>query len=268
MTRFSKLVSITVCALSLTASFAEDTGGVRPFDLYQPIIDKNIFGPPPADPTVMPDKASDASKAEQKSELELAKEQETLEKAVGVSALVQKPDGTIMVGFSDSSVGKSPVHYYLAVGEEKSGWLVKEADVATKCVTLEKDGIEIERTLGDRTGAATAAAADKSSLRRPGDARSTLLSRRGDNRRMGGPMSRRGRRLAEEQNARLDAQRREEARRKADEAAALRREQEQAEKEAEQAETMQRLQDIRNELNRMREQKADAPANVETDGAM
>ena len=60
----------------------------RPFDLYRPIIDKCLFGPPPNDPTVVPDKNSSSLSADGKTELELSKEQEQLEKSVTVSALV------------------------------------------------------------------------------------------------------------------------------------------------------------------------------------
>lgn len=246
------------------ASSASHADGQRPFDLYQPIIDKCPFGPPPDDPTVMPDKSSASEREEAMNERELTKEQEQLEKAVSVSALVNKPDGTVMVGFSDSSQGKTPFHYYLAVGEEKSGWLVKSADVAAKKVVLEKDGLEIERVLGDKNAAPAASAKDKSD-EKPASPRSGLLGRR-PGMGGGGLMSLRARkRLNEEEERRADQQR-EDRLKKAEAAAALRREQDRAEKEAERAETMEKLQELRNQLDRMREQKNAAGQN-ETGGA-
>ena len=55
----------------------------RPFELYEPIIDKCLFGEPPDDPSKIPEKSSSSSTA--RDEKEIAKEQERLEKAVAVS---------------------------------------------------------------------------------------------------------------------------------------------------------------------------------------
>lgn len=264
MIRLSDFITLMVLAVGVLVSSVSIADGQRPFDLYQPIIDKCPFGPPPDDPTVMPDKSSASEREEAMNERELTKEQEQLEKAVSVSALVNKPDGTIMVGFSDSSQGKTPFHYYLAVGEEKSGWLVKSADITSKTVVLVKDGIEIERALGDKNAATVASAKDKPDAR-PASPRSGLLARR-PGMGVGGPMSRRSRRRFNEEEERRADQQREERLKKAEAAAALRREQDRAEKEAERAETMEKLQDLRNQLDRMREQKNAAGQN-ETGGA-
>lgn len=267
MIRLSDFITLMVLAVGVLVSSASHADGQRPFDLYQPIIDKCPFGPPPDDPTVMPDKSSASEREEARNERELTKEQEKLEKSVSVSALVNKPDGTVMVGFSDSSQGKTPFHYYLAVGEEKSGWLVKSADVAAKKVVLEKDGLEIERILGDKNAAPAASAKNKSD-EKPASPRSRLLGRR-PGKDGGGLMSLRARkRLNEEEERRADQQR-EERLKKAEEDAAFLREQERAEKEAERAEQREQreqLQELRNQLDRMREQKNAAGQN-ETGGA-
>lgn len=221
----------------------------RSFELYQPIIDKCLFGPPPADPTVIPDKNSVSNNETQKTEKELAKEQEQLEKAVSVSALIQKPDGTIMVGFSDSSDRKTPIHYYLAIGESKNGWVVENADITSKKVILQKDGIEIERILGDKGNTnATKPTAETSYT-----TRSSLLSNRSNGllRPKTGLLSRRALRLQETENQRLQDLKREEDRKKAEEDAALRREQENAERD----EQRQRLMALQEEMRKIREEK-------------
>ena len=218
----------------------------RPFELYQPIIDKCLFGLPPDDPSVIPEKNSSSGSMDEK---EVAKEQERLEKAVAVSALQQMPDGTVKVGFSDASSSKTPVHYYLAVGETKDGWLVKSADVATKLVVLEKDSIELERTLG---ASALPQASAVSPSNAPLSRRSSLLSPRAsvDGNAKILMKSRRQLKLDEEASARRANQ---EELAKLREAEAKRREEESARHEAEKAETRQMLNDLRDEIKKQRE---------------
>ena len=228
-------------------------------DKYQQIIDKNIFGPPPADPSVMPDKGSSSSRAEEKSEREIAKEQEKLEKTVYVSALTLSPDGAVKVGFTDTSDGKKPSNHYLAVGASENGWLVVSADITTKKVVLSKDGIEIERVFGDKN--ATSAPQDgkapsnnlaANSAQQPLDGRSSLLSRRpgmaSDGRFSGrrGNMSRRAMRRQVDESERLAAQEREESRTKAAE----------AERQREREETAKRFQMLQDEVRSLRESNA------------
>ncbi len=239
------MLLIAFVALAMQ-SFASES---RPFELYQPIIDKCLFGPPPADPTVVPDKNSVSNDGTQKSEKELAKEQEQLEKAVAVSALIQKPDGTIMVGFSDSSDSKTPIHYYLAIGESKNGWIVENADITSKKVILQKDGIEIERSLGDKGNASATKPVSETSH----TSRSSLLSNRHNGllRPKAGLLSRRALRLQESENQRLQDLKREEDRKKAEEDAALRREQDNAERD----EQRQKLMALQEEMRRIKEEK-------------
>ena len=122
-----------------------------PFERYQSILDRQPFGAPPQgfDPMRNP---NEVTKNDYKDdEAELTPSQEEIQKAIHFSVLNVEPDGTIMVGFSDKSDAKVPKHYYLAVGSERDGWLVKSADAAVQSMTIEKGGVEVEMTLGDST---------------------------------------------------------------------------------------------------------------------
>lgn len=251
-----RLFALALPAMMSVCSYATDAN--LP-DEYQQIVDKNLFGPPPADPSVIPDKGSSSSRAEEKSELEIAKEQEKLEKTVYVSALTVSPDGAVKVGFTDTSNGKKPSNHYLAVGASEDGWLVVSADMATKKVVLSKDGIEIERVYGDKnassapqdgkSGSNTTAA---NPAQQPLDGRSSLLSRRpgvsADGRFFSkrGNMSRRAMRRQVDENERLAAQQREESRTKAAE----------AERQREREETAKRFQMLHDEVRSLRESNA------------
>ena len=240
-------------------SFSHVADASRPFELYEPIIDKCLFGPPPDDPAVIPEKNSASAVKDEK---EIAMEQERLEKAVAVSALQQTPDGTVKVGFSDSSASKTPIHYYLAVGETKDGWLVKSADVVAKSVILKKDSVEIERTLGASALPPASAGGGKAmggnllsaSNGGPLARRSSLLSPRGSVGGAGSPMkSRRQLKLDEEASARRASQ---EEIARVREAEARRREEERARHEAERAEHRQMLMDLKDEIKKQREEQA------------
>lgn len=255
----SYILRMFVLALSAMMSVCSYANDANLPDEYQQIVDKNLFGPPPADPSVMPDKGSSSSRDEEKSEREIAKEQEKLEKTVYVSALTVSPDGAVKVGFTDTSNGKKPSNHYLAVGASEDGWLVVSADIATKKVVLSKDGIEIERVYGDKN--ASSAPQDGKSgpntmaanpAQQPLDGRSSLLSRRpgapADGRFFGGRgnMSRRAMRRQVDENERLAAQQREESRTKAAE----------AERQREREETAKRFQMLQDEVRSLRESNA------------
>lgn len=242
-------------AMMSVCSYAND---VNLPDKYQQIVDKNLFGPPPADPSVIPDKGSSSSRDEEKSEREIAKEQEKLEKTVYVSALTVSPDGAVKVGFTDTSDGKKPSNHYLAVGASADGWLVVSADITTKKVVLSKDGIQIERVYGDKNAPAAQqqgkpgenALAAGPAQQAP-DGRSSLLSRRpglapGGRLLGGGNMSRRAMRRQVDENERLAAQQREESRSKAAE----------EERQREREETAKRFQMLHDEVRSLREGNA------------
>ena len=232
----------------LAAAVCAGTVVARPFDLYQPIIDRCPFGDPPDDPSVPPELASkNGSGKDAPDEKELTKEQEQLEKAVRVSVLTVAPDGRVMVGFSDLSDAKKPVHYYMASGETRGGWFVKETDPKTKKIVLVKDGqIEIERTLGENSSSASkaqhAAAEKPAPSVRPG--RSGMLSH-GSRRRM--------READEKAEREAERREREEQLRIAREEAEKRRAEDKAEREAEQAEMREQLSSLQAEIRRNRE---------------
>ena len=138
-------------AFAMFAAFAEG----EPFDRYQTIIDRKPFGPEPAnfDPDAAPGTASATSAAgagEMTPEQRTAEEQNLAAK-VRVSILNVAPDGTVKVGFTDSSANP-PENYYLKVGGSQNGWTVKSAEPAAESVTLEKDGVEVTMKLGEGTG--------------------------------------------------------------------------------------------------------------------
>jgi len=116
----------------------------QPYERYQSIVDRQMFGQPPPgfDPTVP---ASAVSKSEQK---ELTKEQEVLKSAIHFSAINITPDGDTAVGFTDNANPKTPVHYYLKVGEVRNGWKVVEADAIKATMTIEKDDVQVSLSLG------------------------------------------------------------------------------------------------------------------------
>lgn len=225
----------------------------QPFERYQTIIDRMPFGQPPLgfDPTRDP---SEVSKDEySKNETELTQEQEAIQKAVKFSVINVENDGTVRVGFTDMTDQKAPRHYYLAVGETRGGWSVKAADASEKKMTVEKDGVEVELSLGeDSAGIDGKAVAAARGATRP--QRSALLNRGGDS---AAPMSLRGRR--ERREAEEAARRAEDAKLAAErERERLEREKREAEeravREAERAEQREQLNALKEELMRQREE--------------
>ena len=223
----------------------------RPFSLYQPIIDRCPFGDPPDDPSAPPDSVSKGrgGRDEAAAEADAKKEQEQLEKAVRVSAIAVMPDGKVMVGFSDLSDSKHPRHLYLAAGDERDGWLVKEADATGRRAVLVKDGkYEIERGLGaDANGPArlagsnakdSKAAAAASTKPRP----PALMGRN----------SLRGERRKFEEAQRLAREEAEEDRRRKAEEEREMREAEHARREAEREEMRASLDDLRKSIEQNR----------------
>ena len=205
----------------------------QPFERYQSIIDRQMFGQPPPgfDPTRPP---SEVAKGSGKDEVALTRDQEQLKSSVHFSVLNMSPDGTVSVGFTDNADAKSPKHYYLKLGEERDGWKVLEADAAERMMTVEKDGVEVSLKLGGDSGGGAPA--------KGGEARtgSGLLANR---------MSFRERRRLEQQQQQADAAKlAEEA--KAREA---REAEEKQQREAERAEQREQLLRIQEELRKARE---------------
>ena len=253
-------------ALSAMLVFAEK----QPFERYQSILDRMPFGDPPPgfawdqNPNDV-QKGSDTAK-------ELTVEQENLQKSVSFSVMDVMEDGTVRVGFSDLSDAKTPRHYFMTVGEERDGWLVREADPAKREMTVVKDQVEVTLTLGaSSTGGApnasgnsssAAPAASTASSPRAGLLNRNALGVRGrgllGSGSAGGLQSKRSRReqrlQAEAWQAAADAAREEEKRAKAADDAA-RKAEEDAAREAERAEQRQQLMAIQEELRKAREEK-------------
>lgn len=266
-----KILTVLAVAVALVAAAER-----RPFERYQSIIDRQMFGEPPPgfDPTKPP---SEVQKSEGKSAQELTKEQEQLKSAVHFSVINVTPEGTTAVGFTDNSDPKLPKHYYLKLGEERDGWLVKEADPVEKSMLIVRGAVELSLKLGENSaGGGTPAQAGAAGAAGRGGQPGGLLSRRrslfGGLRQGGGPNggaapgagsaggtdinSLRGRRLMRQEQERQareadETAKAEAAARKAEEDRQAAEEKERQAKERE--EQRQQLQAIQEELRRARE---------------
>lgn len=232
----------SILALTAFAAFADK----QPFDRYQSIIDRQMFGPlPPGfDPTKMPSEVSKSSSAAEK---QLTQEQEKLQSSIHFSVINVTPDGETAVGFTDNSDPKAPVHYYLKVGETRNGWEVKAADPAAATMTIAKGDVEVSLSIGGNSaknaGATSrAGGAAPGALRPGGQQRSALLG--------GSLRQRRQLRQKEEREAAAKKQE-EQAAREAERQAQA--EQEKAQREADRAELRQQFMAMREEIKRVRE---------------
>ena len=142
-----RAVFCAAAALFCLAAVAER----QPFDRYQSIIDRQMFGRPPPnfDPTVPP---SQVQRGGGSDETVLTHEQEAIKSAIHFSVINVTPAGDVAVGFTDNSDSKSPVHYYLKVGEIRNGWKVLDADPVKAKMKIAKDDIEVELDLGANSG--------------------------------------------------------------------------------------------------------------------
>ena len=143
-----KAPALAFFALSASALLAEQ----QPFERYQPIIDRQMFGQPPPnfDPAKPPSEAPRGGG--RGTEEELTREQEVIKSSIHFSAINVTPDGSTAVGFTDNTNPKMPVHYYLKVGEERNGWKVAEADPVKATMTIVKDEVEVSLKLGANSG--------------------------------------------------------------------------------------------------------------------
>ena len=226
----------------------------QPYDRYQSIVDRQMFGPlPPGfDPTKSPSEVQRSSSQEEK---QLTQEQEKLQSSIHFSVINVTPEGQTAVGFTDNSDPKAPVHYYLKVGEKRNGWEVKEADAAKATMTIAKGEIEVTLSLGGNSAkdaGATAKAGGASAVGGGPAARAGLM-RPGL---LGGSL--RARRLQRQQAAAADEAKRKEEQAARDAERQAQAEQEKAQREAERAEQRQQLLAIQEELKRVREAKAAA----------
>lgn len=134
----------------------------QPYERYRSIVDRQMFGEPPLgfDPTKPPSEVgkNDARDAE----AQLTKEQEQIKSAIHFSVINVTPGGETAVGFTDNGDSKNPVHYYLKVGEQRNGWLVKEADPVKATMVIAKGEVEVSLSIGGNSakgGATTKVAA-------------------------------------------------------------------------------------------------------------
>ena len=231
-----------LAVLSAAAALADR----HPFERYQTIIDRQMFGPPPPgfDPTKMPSEVVRSSGRQQ--EKELTKEQEKLQSSIRFSAINVTPEGATAVGFTDNSNPKTPVHYYLKVGESRDGWNVVSADAKTATMTIVKGDVEVTLTLG---GSTTGGPAGGKGGGPAGDGKGGLSGSKLLNTLHARRAARESKTEAElaKMRAERDAERAERARRDEEEA---------AKREEERAEQRKQLQAIQDELRRAREEKA------------
>lgn len=247
-------------ALLALAAVCAGGAGARPFELYQPIIDRYPFGPPPDDATVPPESAKKggAAGAEGEAGAELTPDQAELQQSVTVSVINIGAGGTTMVGFTDA--GASPQkHYYMEAGEERDGWTVKSIDPVAESVVLVKDTVEITRKLGEK---ATAKGGKKGAARAAGPAfqgqgRSPLIAGRwrgGGTQGVESMKSRRQQKHEQEEADRKARLEQAEATKRMQEEAARQRQEAEAEREAEREERKQMLLDIQEQLRKAREE--------------
>ena len=241
---------VVVCAVAVACAARQ------PYERYQSIVDRQMFGPlPPGfDPTKSPAevvKSSSSSAAEK----ELTKEQEKIKSSIHFSMINVTPEGTTAIGFTDNSDPKAPVNYYLKVGEKRNGWEVKEADAEAATMTIAKGDVEVSLSLGGDSskdggakGAAPAAAA-------PAARGGGFGARRGPLGSGGFGNTLRGRRMQRQQEA--AAQQAAEAERAKQQAEERRAEEDERrrEQQAEREEQRKQLLQIQEELRKAREER-------------
>ena len=218
--------------------------GKFPFERYQSIIDRRPFGNPP--PGYDPDRfADEIQPVSGNRDADLSEEQQQLQKAIALHAVNIDPDGSTMVGFSDLSEPKSPKCYYMAVGETRNGWFVKEASpsATNAFMTVVKDSIEVTVKLGESTQPSATAARTRSSILRSPRANSSAATQ-----------SLRSRRAKRELEA-AEQKRKDEEQKRKDEEAAAKAAEEKALREQERAEQRQQLSALAEEMKRLREEK-------------
>ena len=244
-----KMTKKAFLVLSLAAcAFAADAEKM-PYEPYETIIERQMFGPLPDDfdPTKLPSEVSKSSSSRGgKTGEELTKEEQQLKSAINFSMINVTPDGEVKVGFTDNSDKQTPRNYYMGVGEELDGWLVKEANPSNATMTVVKGEIEVTLKVGGDS-AKSDGATKKSGSPAPvsavngttatGGPRSTLLL---NNRLNRNRMSKR------EMAERLEAVEKDRAKERAEREAEREREKAEAE-----ARRKQEQEDLKNELRQM-----------------
>lgn len=255
MSRFIIVFACLTVALAAQAERYE-------FDRYQPIVDRQMFGPLPEgfDPSKPPSEVQKSAGG--KSEKELTKEQEQVKKSVRFSMINLNPKGETMVGFTDNSNPKELRHYYLKVGESRDGWTVKAADAVAATVSISKDGVDLDLELG--AGSAGGAQASGKPVAAAAGGMGGGLRRGGLLGKFSGTAgSLRERRMAkmQQREANEKAAAEDQAKRDAEAAAEkAKAEEEKAQREAEREQQRQQLMQIQEELKKAREARQAAEA--------
>ncbi len=298
--KFCAYIAICLCLpFVLIADEAADAAGTSPdaaeeskpdeggldrlgpgFERFKTILERMPFGRPP--PGFNPDapgnsaaSASDGGKGAGEEEVPVSEMEQQILSSVRVSALNVSPSGTIVVGFTDSSV-QPPRNYLMEVGEKRGEWTVvaADADPLKKMVKLSKGGVEVTLKLGggsaEGSGDANKATADAKTPNKPsatgkpssltGRSRPNLLGRRAADHANGDGPKLSGLEIARARRQQRRAEQEAEAAQRRQAAEQERKEREQAQKEREQAAEerkaqLAQLQQIQDELRRQREEK-------------
>ena len=148
---------LTILTLGIAFAAAAIDDGFKP---YQTIPERMPFGRPSAsfDPnnpsTPLASEDDDAVETDDPAdEAELEKIAENIRATVRVCALNVLPDGKTVVGFTDGTYTPAR-NRLLAQGQSADGWTVREIDVATRSVVLEREGVAVSLTLGGYSGEA------------------------------------------------------------------------------------------------------------------
>ena len=129
------------CVFAAHASVTSTEYQPKPFEHYQPILDRMPFG---ALPTGF---GQAAAAVPTQTEAQVQAEQQKLAKQINMSCINITPDGQTAIGFTDLNQ-KPPVNFYLLVGATGGGWTVVEADYDGEWAQIEKDGVAITLQLG------------------------------------------------------------------------------------------------------------------------
>lgn len=252
----TQLMQKVIVSVVVVCAVAVAWAARQPYERYQSIVDRQMFGPlPPGfDPTKSPAEVAKSSSSSA-AEKELTKEQEKIKSSIHFSMINVTPEGTTAIGFTDNSDPKAPVNYYLKVGEKRNGWEVKEADPEAATMTIAKGDVEVSLSLGgDSSKGGGAKNADSATTGRGGSGRRRGLLGAGG---FGNTM--RARRMQRQQEAAAQqAAADERAKQQAEEREARRAEEEESRREQQQAEREEQrkqLLQIQEELRKVREEK-------------
>lgn len=124
----------------LLGGATSDLYSPKPFEHYQPILDRMPFGALPLD-------FGKAAAEPSKTDAQILEDQKKLAKQINMSCINVTPGGKTAIGFTDLNE-KPPQNYYLLVGDSGGGWTVVNADYDEEWAQIEKEGVTITLKLG------------------------------------------------------------------------------------------------------------------------